>query len=237
MFAAVTTRETGRHAATRAAWLLGSTALQGGLVTAAVALTLLIGPAPVDETPPPIGRPVILQPPRPPSPPPARPDGPPRRQTAPAPASAMLQPQDVAGTATLDPGPPDPVPGDWGPTDGDFVPGTAPAGPAGPAAVEEVVFAGAGFRAPAMETRGCVQRSVRVPRELAGFVSGTVVVKFAIGRDAVPGRFSVASGEVPDRLALAIWQAVQGCRWSAGADPSGQPTSIWVVMPLRFQAE
>jgi protein TonB len=41
--------------------------------------------------------------------------------------------------------------------------------------------------------------------------------------------------DVPDkRISDAIWQAVQACRWVPGADAQGRPTSIWVILPLRF---
>lgn len=233
MFAAVTHRETAHHAARRAGWLLGSTVLQGGLVAAIVALGFAARP-PDDEPVVPIVFPTRPEPPRErrPSVPDARP-----RERPPAAPSDLVQPRDIAPSATLEPGPPDPAPSGPVEVDPGFLPGTGPSGPAAAGAVEDVVFAGAGYRAPAMATRGCVQRSVRVPRDLAGFASGTVVVKFAVGRDGTPGRFSVEGGEVPDRLAAAIRQAVEGCRWIAGADPAGQPTSIWVVMPLRFSPE
>jgi periplasmic protein TonB len=231
VFAQVTARETGRHMASRALWLLGSTGLQGGLVAAVVAASLLVPPAVTT----PIGPTVILPPPRPaprPAPRPPQPTGQARTTQAPPPPSALVQPQAVAAVAPVAPGPPDPVAGDASPADGEWVPGTQPTG-ATSGGEEEILHVQAGFRAPAMAARGCVQQSLRVPRELSGFVSGQVVVKFAVGRDGAPSRFSVV-GSVPDRLAGAIWQAVQDCRWIAGADPSGQPVSIWVVMPLRF---
>ena len=236
MFTAVTARDTGRRAASRAAWLLGSTALQGGLVAAGVLLALAVRPPAAAEEPT-LPTVVFKQPPRPAEPRPALPAGRPRADR-PAPRDpALLQPAEIAPEASLDPGPVEALPFASGGGDADWVPGTAPPAPSGPAAVEDVVFAGAGFRAPAMAQRGCVQRSVRVPRDLTGYVSGTIVVKFAVGRDGSPGRFAVTSGGVPDRLAAAVWQAVQDCRWVPGADPTGQPTSIWVVMPLRFSGE
>ncbi|MFT3915092.1 MAG: hypothetical protein QM704_13510 [Anaeromyxobacteraceae bacterium] len=237
MFADVTARETGRQTATRALYLLGSTGLQGILVAALVLATLVARPPP-EQPPVPIGQPVIL---------PSRPPAAPRPASQPAPRLArptpprdtIVQPVDVPPVAATEPGPPDPAPVGDGPADPDFVPGTAPiAGGNGAGGVtEETLYAQAGFRAPALAQRLCVQQGLRVPRDLAGFVSGPVTVKFAVGRDGTPARFSTLTGGVPDRIAAAIWQAVQDCRWVAGADPSGQPVSLWVVMPLRFAAE
>jgi protein TonB len=40
---------------------------------------------------------------------------------------------------------------------------------------------------------------------------------------------------VPDkRISDAIWNAVQSCKWIAGADAQGRPTAIWVILPIRF---
>jgi protein TonB len=87
-----------------------------------------------------------------------------------------------------------------------------------------------------MATPRCVENNVRIPRELAGFISGPITVKFAIGRDSAPSRFEVITNNVPDRIASIIWAAVQECKWIAGADPQGRPTNIWVILPLRFTA-
>ncbi|MFO0583832.1 MAG: hypothetical protein U0229_16290 [Anaeromyxobacter sp.] len=238
MFADVTARETGRQTATRALYLLGSTGLQGLLVGALVLATLVARPPP-EPAPPSITR-VVFKPDPPPRPP-QRPSPPqPRPERTAPPRDALLQPTAVAPVASTDPGPPEPTPVGDGPADPDFLPGTGPITSGtgtGQGGVEETLYAQAGFRAPALAQRQCVQQSLRVPRDLTGFVSGPVVVKFAVGRDGTPARFSTLSGGVPDRISAAIWQAVQECRWVAGADPSGQPVSLWVVMPLRFAAE
>jgi len=41
--------------------------------------------------------------------------------------------------------------------------------------------------------------------------------------------------EVVGDIANAIWQGVTSCKWEPGADASGKPTSIWVILPLRFE--
>jgi protein TonB len=79
-----------------------------------------------------------------------------------------------------------------------------------------------------------VQAALRIPRGLEGLAS-TVTAKFAIGKDGTPSRFHMLP-PVPDaRIADAIWQAVQGCRWLPGTHPNGAPMKLWVLMPFRFQ--
>ncbi|BDG01228.1 energy transducer TonB [Anaeromyxobacter oryzae] len=98
------------------------------------------------------------------------------------------------------------------------------------------LWATAGFRKPVEETAGCVARSVRLPRELAGFTSGPYVVRFAVLPSGAVERIEVL-GDVPDvRIRNAIVQAVHSCRWIAGSDAQGRPVSIWVVLPIRFQS-
>jgi protein TonB len=97
-------------------------------------------------------------------------------------------------------------------------------------------YPGAGWKRPEQAQRDCVQNSVRIPSGLRGFVSGPITVKFAIGADGAPSAFQLI-GSVPDaRIAGAIWQAIQSCRWIAGADAEGRPARLWVIMPIRFQA-
>jgi protein TonB len=94
-------------------------------------------------------------------------------------------------------------------------------------------YATSGFVRPAERQRGCVGRSVRIPRELQGIIT-SVTVKFAVGRDGKPSLFETLS-DVPDkRIADAIWQAIQACEFTAGLDPRGQPQKIWMILPLRF---
>jgi TonB family protein len=96
------------------------------------------------------------------------------------------------------------------------------------------VHAAAGWRRPALVDRDCIRNGVRVPRALRGFVSGSVAVKFAVGRDGSPSDFQVLSGAPDPQLCSAVWRAIRNCRWMPGTDPQGRPAKIWVVMPLRF---
>jgi protein TonB len=118
---------------------------------------------------------------------------------------------------------------------GDGTLGGATAGAnSGPAIGDSPAYAGAGWKRPEQAQRNCVQNSVRMPRGLQDFASGPITVKFAIGSDGAPSAFQVL-GEVPDaRIGAAVWQAIQACRWVAGADMQGRPAKIWVTMPVRF---
>lgn len=97
-------------------------------------------------------------------------------------------------------------------------------------------YASAGFRRPAERDPGCLRRAIRVPRELAGYVSGQVVLKFAVGRDGAVGRIEVMAGEPDGRIVEAIAQALRACAWVPGADARGIPVALWVILPLRFEA-
>lgn len=110
-----------------------------------------------------------------------------------------------------------------------------PAGAGGGDAVEEAPqWVTTGFRKPAEVHAGCVAAAIRLPPELAGFVSGPVTVKFAVARDGTVGRVSVLA-EVPERIQTAILRALGECRWRPGADARGQPIALWVILPIRFE--
>ena len=101
-------------------------------------------------------------------------------------------------------------------------------------AEEAPQFAQHGFRSPAQEVPNCVQSSVRIPRDLQGFASGPITVRFAVDKDGSVALFRV-EGQISDRrIADAIWSAVRDCRFVPGADDQGRPTRLWVVMPVRF---
>ena len=109
------------------------------------------------------------------------------------------------------------------------------AGPAATAAVEEApAFPTAGFEKPSQVVPGCVRNSVRLPRDLAATLSGTLTVRFAVSRNGSVGLIQVMD-QVPDsRISDAVVSAVQSCQFHPGTDASGRPTRMWVVMPLRF---
>ena len=243
MFDEVTKKEGGKQAARRATYVLGSTVFQVVLVVALISASAYIkaevidAPKTVDvkfvkAVPPP--------PPPPPAPPPAArkrpPDQKPRTDLPrPPPPQALIQPQEIqAEMKPPDPNEPPEPEYDYGDAaEGEGVVGGVVGAQSG--GIEDApAFASAGYRKPAMAEPGCVGRSVRVPRELAGYVSGPITVKFAIGKDGQPSRFEALTALPDARIGAAIWQAVQSCRWVPGSDPQGRPTSIWVVLPVRL---
>jgi hypothetical protein len=115
----------------------------------------------------------------------------------------------------------------------------APAAAAPPPPVERVeeeapAFARTGFRRPAPETPGCVEGGIRIPRELGDRLPRTATLRFAVGRDGGADLVQVLGEGVDPRLGEALRSAVLRCRFVPGADETGRPTRLWVVMPLRF---
>ncbi len=241
MFDEVTKQEGGKRAARRAGFFLGSTLFQGALIAGMVAASAYVKAKIIDE--PKVDVKFVktaAAPPKPPPPPaapkPKRPpsDKPRTDLPKPPPPTALIQPQDIKAEMK----PPDPNDKepeyDWGSDSGgdEGVVGGVAGGGGG---IEDApAFATAGYRKPQMAQPKCVQETTRIPRDLAGYVSGPITVKFAIMRDGTPSQYSVITNGVPDRVQAAIWQAIQECKWVAGADPQGKPTNIWVILPLRF---
>jgi protein TonB len=245
VFDEVTKREGGKQAARRGAYVLGSTAFQAFLIFAIITISARIAakvaegplvPVKIMKSAPP--------PPPPPPPPPARKKSTPKPKTeTPKPRPnpmAMVQPKDVP--AELKPPNPNEPPeeedsgadeGVEGGVIGGVVGGQAPQNQGGGGFEDAPVYASGGYSKPAQARPGCVQSSVRTPRDLAGFVS-SVTVQFAIRPDGAPTRFSLKT-PVPDpRIEQAIWNAIQQCQWIPGRDARGTPVSIWVIMPFRF---
>jgi periplasmic protein TonB len=241
VFDEVTKRQTGKYAARRAGWVFGSTAFQLGLV----ALALFAGrqiKAAIEEKPIDVKFVRAAAPPKPPPPPPPAP--PPRRKDTgpkppprpdappPPPPQALIQPKDVQEEMKVDTSPKEPE-YNYGPQTGEGVVG----GVVGANQVEEApAFATSGYVKPAEKEKGCVGRSVRVPRDLQGTV-GSATVKFAVGRDGRPSRFEVLT-DIPDkRFGDAIWQGIQSCQFTPGLDARGKPQLIWMILPLRFSSQ
>lgn len=240
LFDEVTRQERGRNAARRAGYVVGSTAFQVLLVFAVVSASAAIKAKVVDEEVVEVKfvRPAAPPPPPPPPAPPARrpPQDKPKTDTPkppPPPPQALLQPKDVQEEMKVDPNePPEPEYDYEGGSDG------VVGGVVGAQTIEEApAYATAGYVKPREAEKGCVNQSVRIPRDLAGFVSGTVTFRFAVRADGSISQFgpAVASQQIPDRILAAVYQAVKGCQWVPGNDPRGKPTSIWVILPLRFQ--
>jgi len=246
VFEEVTRRRTGRDAAKRVGFAFGSAVFQVGVVAAIIAISAAIRTKVVEPQQVEVKFLKALSPP-PPAPEKARAerDRPEERRTPPT--QVLAQPREIRPESRRDPDPPEPEERDSiaepgtvggvtsGPANGVVggVPGSAVSSPV----VEEgPAYPTAGFRKPQMAEAGCVQRSLRIPEEWMDRL-GVVTVKFAIGKDGVPSRFQSMSHGFADRIAPAIWRAVQSCRWIAGADAQGRPTAIWVLLPIRFTLE
>jgi protein TonB len=91
-----------------------------------------------------------------------------------------------------------------------------------------------GFTKPRLAEPGCVQASLRLPRDAAGLAGETATIRFAVGPDGVPSRFQLVAGPADPRVGAAIWSAVQRCEFLPGTDGQGRPALLWLVMPLRF---
>ena len=259
LFAAVVRRDAGRRVARRGAWAVVASAFQAAVVGGAVLLSALLAAHAQDDA----GLPVEIVPvrmpravPRAPPPPPAAPPGfrragPARPRppgTKPPPPAALVQPREVAAEMRM-PGPDEPPEDlDWAYAEGEggVVGGVVGADAwdrvevAGGGRPNEVVdapqYATTGFRRPAEADPGCLRRSIRLPPELAGYVSGPLTVKFAVGRDGVVGAAEIL-GEADPRVATAIKSGLRACRWLPGADARGQAVALWVILPVRFESD
>jgi protein TonB len=259
LFSAVMRRDAGRRAARRGTFALAASALQAAVVGGAVLLSDLLAAHAQEEVAVPVEIVPVRMPraaPRAPPPPPAAPPG--FRRAGPArprppgaeplPPAALVQPREVAPEMRM-PGPDEPSEDlEWAYAEGGegVVGGIVGAAAwnreelAGRGRGEEIVdapqYATAGFRRPAEAEPGCLRRSIRLPSELAGYVSGPVTVKFAVGRDGSVGAVQIL-GQTDPRIAGAIQGALRACRWLPGADARGQPVSLWVILPLRFESD
>lgn len=237
MFDEVTKQEGGKAAARRAGYVMGSTAFQIALVFGIIALSATLKAKVLDEqvvdvkfvrpaTPPP--------PPPPPAPPARRPAERPKSDTPrppPPPPQALLQPKDVQEQMKA----PDPNEKPEPEYDYDSGGEGVVGGVVGAGQIEEApAYATSGYVKPRQAQANCVQNSVRIPQGFAGYVSGPVTVKFAVRADGSVSQFQVPGNPLPNPVVAAIWQAVQSCKFIPGSDPRGKPTTIWVILPLRF---
>jgi serpin B len=98
-------------------------------------------------------------------------------------------------------------------------------------------FATTGYTRASEVERGCVGRSVRMPRDLATSIPSAVTVKFAIDEQGHPSRFEMLT-DLPDpRWHAAIWSAVRSCAWRPGTDQAGRPVLLWTILPLKFAGQ
>jgi hypothetical protein len=106
----------------------------------------------------------------------------------------------------------------------------------GPHIVEESgpQWAGDGYSRPRTERADCLASAIHIPPELQRFVS-RLLVRFAVEADGTVSHFSFPTRMPDPRIEEAVIAGVRSCTWVAGTDPRGQPTSLWVVQPIRLQ--
>jgi len=235
VFDEVTKTEGGKRAARKGAFIFGSTVFQVVFVAAMILLGERIRAAAKAEAAVEVKFVRTLPPPPPPPPPAAKKKAEHKPKTdAPKtimPPAAMIQPKEI--TEEMKPPnpnePPEPEPDSDDSGSGGGVVGGVAGG------IEEAPrYASAGFRSPQQRQRDCVRNSMRVPPSLAGFVSGPITVKFAVRRDGSIGQVQIMT-QVPDpRIGEIISRGLSSCEWIPGADAQGNPTAIWVIMPIRF---
>ncbi|MGC4001135.1 MAG: energy transducer TonB [Anaeromyxobacter sp.] len=244
-------RDLGARSGKRLAWTSASTAFQvlvvvaiGALATGAaqrleevqplVPVKLVTAKAAVPPPPPPpAAAPMVKR---------SRPLPPDAKVVKAAPPGALIQPKEVAEEMKAQPDEPyEELPEATGEGDGEGgVIGGVVAPPPPPEPTNEVEEAPrwmtTGYKKPVESEPGCVGRSVRLPRELAGFVSGALTVKFAVLSNGTVDKIEVMQ-KLPDaRINEAIAAAVRSCKFTPGADATGRPTAISVILPLRFTA-
>ncbi len=243
MFDEVTKQEGGKRAARKSAFLAASTVFQVLFVVAIIFVGDQLRAAATGTEPIVDVKFVKMAPPPPPPPPPAPRRRPPQQKPKteirkPVTPMAMIQPKDVPAELK----PPDPnekveEEEDYGSdegVEGGVIGGVVGGQPQSSGIEEAPAYATAGFKKPAQAHPRCVENAVRIPKDLQGYVSGPITVKFAITKTGQPTYFQVMT-QVPDkRISDAIWNAIAGCQWIPGADAQGRPTAIWVILPIKF---
>ncbi len=249
MFDRLMIRDLSRRAAVRGVYSLGATGFETTVLLALAALTAHLA-AQRPEREPVVDVVFVRQAPPRPAPPPPPPAAARRAPTSPkavvvrrpVPPAALVQPREVAPEMKM-PDPGEPVEeydeggvegGVVGGVPGGVIGGTMEAYSRGSEFEDAPQYVTTGFRKPAEAVPGCVRGAIRMPPDLAGYVSGPTTVKFAVGRDGTVGRVEVLGAALDARVVDVIRRGLHACRWLPGADAQGRPVALWVVMPLRF---
>jgi TonB family protein len=95
-------------------------------------------------------------------------------------------------------------------------------------------YAREGYQKARQATPGCVVESLRLPRDVADIEGEAATVKFAVDEAGKVSQFAYLSGPTDQRVASAIWTAIQRCEWLPGATAQGRAITLWVTMPIRF---
>jgi len=92
----------------------------------------------------------------------------------------------------------------------------------------------AALRNPAPADSRCVPRALRVRGDLAARLPEAVTVRFPVAATGEVGRVEVLRPATDDDVARAIEDAIRSCTFIPGADDDGRPTTLPVVMRIRF---
>jgi hypothetical protein len=145
----------------------------------------------------------------------------------PAPAAPTPAPAPKAEPESL-PLPPPPLPPQFVAAPAQVPPAASAPLSIGPAYARE------GYQKARQASPGCVVNSLQRTRDLVGVDGETATVKFAVDETGKVSQFNYLSGPTDDRVANAIWAAVQRCEWVPGATAQGHPITLWVTMPVKF---
>jgi protein TonB len=95
-------------------------------------------------------------------------------------------------------------------------------------------YAREGQRKARLTDPGCVANSLRLPRDIADVGGETATVKFAVDESGKVSQYAYLAGPGDQRVANAIWSAIQRCEFTPGATAQGKPVALWVTMPIKF---
>lgn len=95
-------------------------------------------------------------------------------------------------------------------------------------------YAREGQRKARLTDPGCVANSLRLPRDIADVGGETATVKFAVDETGQVSQYAYLAGPGDQRVANAIWSAIQRCGFIPGATTQGKPVALWVTMPIKF---
>jgi hypothetical protein len=101
-------------------------------------------------------------------------------------------------------------------------------------AAPEPTNVGNGFVSPRLVDRACIASNLRLPVQLEDDAPEVVTVRVAVDPTGVPAQVRSTGPGIDPRNLEAIRRAVIGCEWVPGKDAQGQPSLIWVVVPIRL---
>jgi hypothetical protein len=82
--------------------------------------------------------------------------------------------------------------------------------------------------------RACIASNLRLPVQLEDDAPEVVTVRVAVDATGVPAQVRPTGAGIDPRNFEAIRRTVIACEWIPGKDAQGQPSLIWVVVPIRL---